>query len=61
MNLLQILLASLLRRITAGDVAIQKQIAKLYRQGWNKCKISLEYGQKLRQKCELFYKFQIFL
>ena len=24
-------------------------------------KIPLEYGQKLRQKCELFYKFQIFL
>ena len=23
-------------------------------QGWKKCKISLEYGQKLRQKCELF-------
>ena len=30
--------------------------------GWiarlEKCKISLEYGPKLRQKCELFYKFQ---
>ena len=30
-------------------------------QGWKKCETSLEYGQKLRQKCEFFTNFQNFL
>ena len=29
-------------------------------QGWKKGEISLEYGQKLRQKCEFFTIFQHF-
>lgn len=26
-------------------------------QGWKKCEISVEYGPKLHQKCDFFYKF----
>ena len=29
-------------------------------QGWTKCKIFLEYGLKLCQKCDFFTNFQIF-